>query len=99
MSVVAGAAERVGRRLEADRLEPKAERYIIIGRHAERESVAPSGRGPDDARRHPDRGPLGWLRLAGFFRPFEYDEDIHLSLDGSATIYVNASLPALGGAA
>jgi hypothetical protein len=31
----------------------------------------------------------------GFFRPFEYDEDIHLSLDGSATIYVNASLAAL----
>ena len=31
----------------------------------------------------------------GFFRPFEYDEDIHLSLDGSATVYVNASLAAL----
>ena len=25
----------------------------------------------------------------------EYDEDIYLSLDGSATVYVNASLPAL----
>jgi hypothetical protein len=31
----------------------------------------------------------------GFFRQFEYDEDIHLALDGSATVYVNASLPAL----
>jgi hypothetical protein len=31
----------------------------------------------------------------GIFRQFEYDEDIHLSLDGSATVYVNASLPAL----
>jgi len=28
-------------------------------------------------------------------RQYEYDEDIHLSLDGSATIYVNGSLPAL----
>jgi hypothetical protein len=31
----------------------------------------------------------------GLFRQFEYDEDIHLSLDGSATVYVNASLPSL----
>jgi len=31
----------------------------------------------------------------GLFRQFEYDEDIHLSLDGSATIYVNASLASL----
>lgn len=30
-----------------------------------------------------------------FLRQFEYDEDIHLSLDGTAVIYVNASLPAL----
>ena len=29
------------------------------------------------------------------FKQYEYDEDIYLSLDGSATIYVNASLPAL----
>ena len=28
-------------------------------------------------------------------RQFEYDEDIYLSLDGTATIYVNGSLPAL----
>jgi hypothetical protein len=28
-------------------------------------------------------------------RKYEYDEDIHLALDGSATIYVNASVPAL----
>jgi len=31
----------------------------------------------------------------GIARQYEYDEDIHLSLDGSATIYVNGSLPAL----
>jgi len=31
----------------------------------------------------------------GFLRQYEYDEDIYLSLDGSATVYVNASLPAL----
>ncbi len=31
----------------------------------------------------------------GLFRQYEYDEDIYLSLDGSATVYVNASLPAL----
>ncbi len=31
----------------------------------------------------------------GIFRQYEYDEDIYLALDGSATIYVNASLPAL----
>jgi hypothetical protein len=31
----------------------------------------------------------------GLFRHFEYDEDLYLALDGSATVYVNASLPAL----
>ena len=31
----------------------------------------------------------------GFFRPYEYEEDIYLSLDGSATVYVNSSLAAL----
>ncbi|MGH9175185.1 MAG: hypothetical protein ACRD1H_12550, partial [Vicinamibacterales bacterium] len=30
-----------------------------------------------------------------FSRKYEYDEDVHLSLDGSATVYVNASVPAL----
>ena len=34
-------------------------------------------------------------RGGGLFRQYEYDEDIYLSLDGSATIYVNGSLPAL----
>jgi hypothetical protein len=29
------------------------------------------------------------------FKQYEYDEDTYLSLDGSATVYVNASLPAL----
>ena len=28
-------------------------------------------------------------------RKYEYDEDVFLELDGSATIYVNASVPAL----
>ncbi len=32
---------------------------------------------------------------SGLARQYEYDEDVHLSLDGSATIYVNGSLPAL----
>jgi hypothetical protein len=32
---------------------------------------------------------------AGVFRQYEYEEDIFLSLDGSATIYVNASIAAL----
>jgi hypothetical protein len=31
----------------------------------------------------------------GLVRQYEYDEDIYLSLDGSATIYINASIPAL----
>ncbi|OLB62288.1 MAG: hypothetical protein AUI11_06120 [Acidobacteria bacterium 13_2_20CM_2_66_4] len=29
------------------------------------------------------------------FRQYEYEEDVYLSLDGTATVYVNASLPAL----
>ncbi|HEV3139189.1 MAG TPA: hypothetical protein VGY57_01665, partial [Vicinamibacterales bacterium] len=29
------------------------------------------------------------------FRPYEYEEDVYLSLDGSATVYVNSSLVAL----
>jgi hypothetical protein len=31
----------------------------------------------------------------GVFRQYEYEEDVYLSLDGSATVYVNASVPAL----
>jgi hypothetical protein len=31
----------------------------------------------------------------GFFRQYEYEEEVYLSLDGSAIVYVNASLPAL----
>jgi hypothetical protein len=31
----------------------------------------------------------------GFFRQYEYEEEVYLSLDGSATVYVNASLAAL----
>lgn len=30
-----------------------------------------------------------------FFRQYEYEEEIYLSLDGSATVYVNSSIPAL----
>ena len=30
----------------------------------------------------------------GLLRQFEYDEDLYLALDGTATIYVNGSLPA-----
>jgi hypothetical protein len=31
----------------------------------------------------------------GLFRQYEYEEEVYLSLDGSATIYVNSSIPAL----
>jgi hypothetical protein len=31
----------------------------------------------------------------GFFRQYEYEEEVYLSLDGTAIVYVNASLPAL----
>ena len=31
----------------------------------------------------------------GLFRQYEYEEDIYLSLDGTATVYVNSSVPAL----
>jgi len=31
----------------------------------------------------------------GFFRQYEYEEEVYLSLDGTATVYVHASLPAL----
>jgi hypothetical protein len=30
-----------------------------------------------------------------FFRQYEYEEEMYLSLDGSATVYVNSSVPAL----
>jgi hypothetical protein len=32
---------------------------------------------------------------AGFFRQYEYEEEMYLSLDGSATVYVNSSVAAL----
>ena len=32
---------------------------------------------------------------AGFFRQYEYEEETYLSLDGTATVYVNASIDAL----
>ena len=32
---------------------------------------------------------------SGLFRQYEYEEDMYLSLDGSATVYVNSSLAAL----
>jgi hypothetical protein len=31
----------------------------------------------------------------GFFREYEYEEEMYLAVDGSATVYVNASVPAL----
>jgi hypothetical protein len=31
----------------------------------------------------------------GLFKQYEYEEDVYLSLDGSATVYVNSSVPAL----
>ena len=41
-----------------------------------------------------DRGE-GTISGGGVFRQYEYEEEVYLSLDGSATVYVNASLPAL----
>jgi hypothetical protein len=32
---------------------------------------------------------------SGLVKHYEYDEDIYLSIDGSATVYLNASIPAL----
>src|SRR5215813_2257847 len=32
---------------------------------------------------------------AGLFKQYEYEEDMYLSLDGSATLYVNSSIAAL----
>src|SRR6478672_5566159 len=32
---------------------------------------------------------------SAMFRQYEYEEEVYLSLDGSATVYVNSSLPAL----
>jgi hypothetical protein len=32
---------------------------------------------------------------SGLFRQYEYEEDVYLSLDGRATMYVNSSIPAL----
>jgi len=32
---------------------------------------------------------------SGFFRQYEYEEDLYLSLDGTATLYVNSSIAAL----
>src|SRR5437660_8139274 len=37
----------------------------------------------------------GCRATGGLFRQYEYDEEIYLSLDGAATIYVNSSVPAL----
>lgn len=37
----------------------------------------------------------GACGTAGLFRQYEYEEDTYLSLDGSATVYVNASVAAL----
>jgi hypothetical protein len=33
--------------------------------------------------------------VSGLFRQYEYEEEIFLSLDGTATVYVNSSVPAL----
>jgi hypothetical protein len=34
-------------------------------------------------------------RASGWFRQYEYEEEVYLSLDGTATVYVNSSIPAL----
>jgi hypothetical protein len=40
-------------------------------------------------------GATGVAGGGGFFRQYEYEEEVYLSLDGTATVYVNASLAAL----
>jgi hypothetical protein len=35
------------------------------------------------------------VACGGFFRQYEYEEEMYLSLDGTATVYVNTSIPAL----
>src|SRR5688572_12309353 len=37
----------------------------------------------------------GQIGGGGFFRQYEYEEEVYVSLDGTATVYVHASLPAL----
>lgn len=37
------------------------------------------------------RGGIG----GGLFQQYEYEEDVYLSLDGTATVYLNSSIPAL----
>ena len=37
----------------------------------------------------------GCSSSGGLFRQYEYEEDVYLSLDGTATVYVNSSVPAL----
>ena len=37
----------------------------------------------------------GCSSTSGLFRQYEYEEDVYLSLDGTATVYVNSSLAAL----
>jgi hypothetical protein len=34
-------------------------------------------------------------RTSAWFRQYEYEEEVYLSLDGTATVYVNSSIPAL----
>ena len=52
-------------------------------------------------RRRPTIAAAGARRVCGgsgrggLFRQFEYEEEMYLSLDGSATIFVNSSVPAL----
>src|SRR5882724_9667416 len=38
---------------------------------------------------------VGGCSGTALFRQYEYEEEVYLSLDGSATIYVNSSIPAL----
>jgi hypothetical protein len=41
------------------------------------------------------RGTVSGGGAGGLFRQYEYEEEVYLSLDGSATVYVNSSLAAL----
>ena len=62
--------------------------YAERDRRGARRAGSPGSRGVGVQRRGDGSG-------GGFFRQYQYEEEVYLSLDGTATVYVNASLAAL----
>src|SRR5439155_3005246 len=56
--------------------------------------AAAAGAGAQESGAQPSSARTAWSRLLGS-REYEYDERLDLSLDGSAVIDVNGSIPAL----